>query len=252
MREVFVNRSCWSRPGRSSINIAFPSDQHETRSLVSATNLITSHLPLTAREIWAKCRCYRSLLTLSSTYSGSLILGISCELQWLVPSGHLNITRDSITTLNLHDTDMHMPSRSHGSTPCLAGSVPELPTERSRTGAPGSINRAEDLKSYAIHQAKLRLRWNRTPERREPLIPLGTFNGLGNIWLLPGGDVLCFLFYTGDISLNRINVSPGSPALVCMSQHLSGHSHWARHQGWVVTSTTPYVLFTTSSSPTVR
>jgi hypothetical protein len=110
----------------------------------------------------------------------------------------------------------------------------------------------EDLKSYAIRQAKLRLRrWDRTPERMESLTPIGTFDDLSRILLLPGGDMLCLLFHTGDISLNRVNVSSGSPALVCMGQYLSGDSE-ARHWGWLITSTTPYVLFTMGGSSALR
>ena len=109
----------------------------------------------------------------------------------------------------------------------------------------------KDLKSYAIRQAKLRLRWDRTPGRSESLSRIGTLNDLTHIWLLPGGDVLCLLFRTGDISLSRINVSPGPPALVCMSRHLSGDSE-AQHWGWVTTSTTPYTLLKVCRSSTLR
>jgi hypothetical protein len=130
--------------GRSSTDaIAFPPDRRKTCFLVSGTNLVTSHPPPNAREIWTECRCCRSLLTLSSSSSGNLTPGISYESQWSVPLlTHLNITSDLITTLMVRDTDVHRPSRSHKSTPRLVGSIPELPTARPRPGALDSVNRA--------------------------------------------------------------------------------------------------------------
>jgi len=63
----------------------------------------------------------------------------------------------------------------------------------------------EELRYHAIHQEKLRIRWNRVqcqPERFA--YGPGWFEDRGSMWLLAGGKTVLFVSERGTISLHRI------------------------------------------------
>ena len=74
----------------------------------------------------------------------------------------------------------------------------------------------EELKIFAVRQAKLHLRWNRKPGWEEVFTSAGLTEEPGygaSLWLLPGGEDILLMSGSGEIKLYRVTLSDAGASL---------------------------------------
>lgn len=99
----------------------------------------------------------------------------------------------------------------------------------------------EQLKAFSVHQAKLRLRWDRRPGWKNVFALAGSIEDRSfdhSLWLLPGGENILLMSDSREIKLCRVTLSGAGASLEQLARTILEDFVWR----WLFYEITPHPI----------